>query len=63
MSLISEDLMQQNQNKIKSFSREFLQRYLNGIAEFIKTDLDVPKNQDENEDFTCQMFSIWKFMI
>lgn len=68
MSLISEDLMINSQHKAKSFSREFLQRYLNGIADFVKTDLDTVRlfadvKPEERDDFTCQIFSLWKFML
>ena len=38
MQAISEDLMQMNQHKLKGFSKDFIQRYLSGIAEFIKAD-------------------------
>jgi len=38
MQVISEDLMQLNQHKAKGFSKDFIQRYLSGIAEFIKTE-------------------------
>jgi len=38
MQVISEDLMQINQHKAKGFSKDFIQRYLSGIAEFIKSD-------------------------
>jgi hypothetical protein len=36
MQVISEDLMQINQHKMKGFSKDFIQRYLSGIAELIK---------------------------
>lgn len=38
MQAISEDLMQMSQYKLKGFSKDFIQRYLSGIAEFIKAD-------------------------
>jgi hypothetical protein len=38
MQAISEDLMQMNNHKVKGFSKDFIQRYLSGIAEFIKAD-------------------------
>ena len=38
MQVISEDLMQINQHKVKGFSKDFIQRYLSGIAEFVKAD-------------------------
>ena len=41
MSLISEDLMHQSQHKTKGFSKEFLQRYLTSIVDFIKIDLET----------------------
>jgi hypothetical protein len=30
--------MQINQHKVKGFSKDFIQRYLSGIAEFVKAD-------------------------
>ena len=38
MQAISEDLMLMNHHKVKGFSKDFIQRYLSGIAEFIKAD-------------------------
>lgn len=38
MSVISEDLMQMNPHKVKGFSKDFIQRYLNAFADFLKTD-------------------------
>ena len=38
MQAISEDLMQMSHYKLKGFSKDFIQRYLSGIAEFIKAD-------------------------
>lgn len=67
MSLISDDLLQQLQHKAKGFSREFIQRYLGSICDFIKTDIETARFNagkiGEFHDFTCQMFSAWKFLI
>ena len=38
MQAISVGLMQMNHHKVKGFSKDFIQRYLSGIAEFIKAD-------------------------
>ena len=49
MQVISEDLMQINQHKMKGFSKDFIQRYLSGIAELIKVNQARIHIQD---DFT-----------
>lgn len=57
--LISSDLMQQH--KAKGMSRDCIQRLLGGIAEFAKTWLEA--SRDETEDYTAQLFSIWKHVL
>ena len=69
MSVISEDLMQMNPHKIKGFSKDFIQRYLNAFADLIKTDKHTLRfnkgsaDASVSEDLTCQEFSIWKFLF
>jgi hypothetical protein len=43
MSLISDELAQVNQHKTKTFSKDFIQRYLIALVEFIKTDLETER--------------------
>lgn len=59
MCLISADLMQQH--KAKGMSRDCIHRLLGGIGEFAKTWLEV--SRDETEEYTAQLFSIWKHVM
>ena len=60
MSVISEDLMNASKHKSKGFSKDYIQRYLNSFSDFIKADLAA---EMQGFDFTCQEFSIWKFLL
>ncbi len=63
MSVISEDLILINKHKAKSLSKDFIQRYLNSLSDFIKVDQSFADEQRLGYDFTCQEFSIWKFLL
>jgi hypothetical protein len=59
MCLISSDLIQQH--KARGMSGDCIQRLLGGIGEFVKTWVEV--SRDENDDYSAQLFSIWKHVL
>ncbi len=63
MSVISEDLMLINKYKVKGLSKDFIQRYLNSLSDFIKVDQSFSDEMRIGQDFCCQEFSIWKFLL